>query len=50
MTREIQVDADWLPSGIPIAIGSLLIDFVRGKETYAFSYDWWCTSKGRHRR
>ena len=39
MTREIQVDADWRPSGIPIVIGSLLIEVVRGKETYAFSYD-----------
>ncbi len=49
MTREIQVDADWLPSGIPIAIGSLLIDFVRGKETYAFSYDpsWLITDHAR---
>ena len=50
MTREIQVDADWLPSGIPVAIGSLLIDFVRGKETYAFSYDpsWLNTDHARN--
>lgn len=39
MTGEIQVDADWLPSGIPCSIGSLSIEVVRGKETYSFSYD-----------
>ncbi len=50
MTREIQVDADWRTSGIPIVIGSLLIEVVRGKETYAFSYDpnWLNTGHARN--
>lgn len=50
MTREIQVDADWLPSGIPCSMGSLFIDVVRGKETYSFSYDsnWLETEQARN--
>ena len=50
MTREIQVDADWLATSIPISIGTLLIEVVRGKETYAFSYDpnWLDTDQARN--
>jgi serine/threonine-protein kinase HipA len=39
MTREIQVDSDWLPSGVPRSIGCLSVEIVRGKESYSFSYD-----------
>ena len=50
MTREIHVDADWLLSGIPYSIGSLLIEVVRGKEIYSFSYDsnWLNTDQARN--
>ncbi len=37
MTGEIQIDADWLPSGIPGLIGTLSIEAVRGKKTYSFA-------------
>lgn len=50
MTREIQVDADWLPSGVPGSIGTLSIEAVRGKETYSFAYDsnWLHTDQARN--
>ncbi len=50
MTLEIQVDADWLATSVPSSIGFLLIEVVRGKETYAFSYDpnWLNTDQARN--
>ncbi len=39
MSRLIYVDSDWLEDQGPVPIGCLSVDFVRGKESYAFEYD-----------
>jgi len=39
MTLAIDVDGDWAALGGPTPIGRLLVDRVRGKESFAFSYE-----------
>jgi len=50
MTLEIHVDGDWAALAGVNPIGRLLVDRVRGKESYAFSYQptWLASNHCRH--
>ena len=39
MTRVIDIDGDWAALEGATPIGRLLVDRVRGKENFGFSYD-----------